>query len=441
MNGSHYLLNLGIKPGCDARIARLFHQVNALNIVIVIIAWTAAAFLNITGISTLSSFVLTAVGLYHILLMVLTAKEKLDFVRKAFIYSVEIHLFIQTFIFMGKMDNGFIYSTIILCYCLFPVIAGLLELPIIPHVFIALAQIAVFFIVSFFYQDFLHHLIVSQKIAGYSVKPEIVPILEAIYLPIIIGAVAHIMQKENKLERRKTEELLGRLKRSNTELEQFAYVASHDLQEPLRMVASYVKLLEKRNKDKLDADSIDFINFAVDGAIRMQRLINDLLTYSRVSTKGKPFEVVKCNTVFEATIKNLEVAIREKKAVITHDFLPELKGDEGQLVQLFQNLIGNALKFCKDRTPGIRITAKQEARAWVFGVHDNGIGIAPENHERVFQIFQRLHSREEYEGTGIGLAVCKKIVERHGGRIWVESEVKKGTTIWFTLHSNNEAIE
>jgi len=249
------------------------------------------------------------------------------------------------------------------------------------------------------------------------------------------------MQKENKLERRKTEELLGRLKRSNTELEQFAYVASHDLQEPLRMVASYVKLLEKRNKDKLDADSIDFINFAVDGAIRMQRLINDLLTYSRVSTKGKPFEVVKCNTVFEATIKNLEVAIREKKAVITHDFLPELKGDEGQLVQLFQNLIGNALKFCKDRTPGIRITAKQEARAWVFGVHDNGIGIAPENHERVFQIFQRLHSREEYEGTGIGLAVCKKIVERHGGRIWVESEVKKGTTIWFTLHSNNEAIE
>ncbi|MFH0921545.1 MAG: ATP-binding protein [Fibrobacterota bacterium] len=232
---------------------------------------------------------------------------------------------------------------------------------------------------------------------------------------------------------KKVEERTRELTRSNNELEQFAYVASHDLQEPLRMVSSYMQLLEKRNKDKLDSDSKEFIGFAVDGAKRMKRLINDLLTYSRVNTNGKSFEPVECDHVFETAIKNLEIAVQEKKAHVTHDPLPNVMADEGQLIQLFQNLIGNALKFCKERTPEIHVSAKQKAKIWVMGIHDNGIGIASEHFERIFQIFKRLHTREEYEGTGIGLSVCKKIVERHGGEIWVESEIGKGTTFWFTI--------
>jgi len=223
------------------------------------------------------------------------------------------------------------------------------------------------------------------------------------------------------------------LKRSNSELEQFAYVASHDLQEPLRMVSSYLQLLEKRYKEKLDSDAHEFIGFAVDGALRMKQLINDLLAYSRISTKGEPFKPVECGVVLEKAIKNLEIAIQEKKASVTHDQLPKVMADEGQLIQLFQNLIANALKFCKDRTPEIHISAKQGPEGRVVGVRDNGIGIESEHFDKIFHIFQRLHTREEYAGTGIGLAVCKKIVERHGGKIWVESEAGKGTTFWFTI--------
>lgn len=233
---------------------------------------------------------------------------------------------------------------------------------------------------------------------------------------------------------RKAREL--ELKRSNTELEQFAYIASHDLQEPLRMVSSYLQLLEKRNKGKLDSDSREFIGFAVDGAKRMKRLIEDLLTYSRVSTKGKPFMPVECEKAFESAVKNLEITIQEKNAKIIHDPLPDVMADEGQLVQVFQNLLGNAMKFCKDKKPEIHVSAKKVAnnqQEWLFSVQDNGIGIAPEYFKKIFQIFQRLHTREEYEGTGIGLAVCQKTIERHGGRIWVESEIEKGTTFLFTI--------
>jgi signal transduction histidine kinase len=228
-------------------------------------------------------------------------------------------------------------------------------------------------------------------------------------------------------------EALKELKRSNTELEQFAYIASHDLQEPLRMISSYVQLLAKRNKEKLDPDSLEFINFAVDGAVRMKRLIDDLLAYSRVGTKSKPFAPTDCRSVFEKVIKNLQVVIGEKKASITCDPLPMVMANEDQLVQLMQNLIANALKFCKEKTPEVRVLCRPEGDRWCLGVRDNGIGIAPENFDKIFQIFQRLHTRNEYEGTGIGLAVCKKIVEAHGGRIWLESEMGKGTTFWFDL--------
>jgi PAS domain S-box-containing protein len=232
------------------------------------------------------------------------------------------------------------------------------------------------------------------------------------------------------------------LQRSNTELEQFAYVASHDLQEPLRMVASYTQLLGRRYKGKLDGEADEFISYAVEGATRMQVLINDLLAYSRVGTRGKPFSIADCNEVLGRALANLKLAGEEAGAQITSEALPQVEGDPTQLMQLFQNLIGNAIKFrSPERRPEIYIavTARRAEHAersrfeWLFAVRDNGIGIEEKYFDRIFVIFQRLHTREQYPGTGIGLAVCKKIVERHGGRIWVESAVGKGSTFYFTL--------
>ena len=231
-------------------------------------------------------------------------------------------------------------------------------------------------------------------------------------------------------ERRRAQQELAR---SNAELEQFAYVASHDLQEPLRMVASFTQLLARRYQGKLDADADEFIGFAVDGSTRMQRLLNDLLAYSRVGTRSKPFDAIDCNSVLNDALTNLKPAIEDNGALITHEPLPIVRGDEVQLIQLFQNLIGNAVKFHGQEPPQVHISAKLQDRDWVFAVRDNGIGIAPEQQERIFLIFQRLHHRSEYPGTGIGLALCKRIVERHGGRIWVESEVGKGSTFFFTI--------
>jgi PAS domain S-box-containing protein len=223
------------------------------------------------------------------------------------------------------------------------------------------------------------------------------------------------------------------LARSNKDLEQFAYVASHDLQEPLRMVTSYVQLLARRYKNKLDSDADEFINFAMDGAVRMQKLINDLLTYSRVSTRGKELEPTDCETVLNQSLNNLKVAIDENGALVTHDSLPTVMADNPQLVELFQNLIGNAIKFRGTEPPRVHVSASRNGNGWTFSVRDNGIGIAPEYAKRIFIIFQRLHSREKYAGTGIGLAICQRIAERHGGHIWVESEVGKGATFYFTL--------
>ena len=243
--------------------------------------------------------------------------------------------------------------------------------------------------------------------------------------------------QEREAERALAEGELARraeaLVRSNTELEQFAYVASHDLQEPLRMVASYTQLLAKRYEGKLDSEADEFIRFAVDGASRMQALINDLLSLSRVGTRGAAFEETDVEQAFEACVRNLGVAIEESGAEVTHDPLPEVVGDEGQLVQLLQNLIANAIRFHGDEPPRIHVSARREGAQYVFSVQDNGIGIEPQYAERVFVLFQRLHGREAYPGTGIGLAICKKIVERHGGRIWFESERGKGATFWFTL--------
>ena len=229
------------------------------------------------------------------------------------------------------------------------------------------------------------------------------------------------------------EETQAALQRSNTELEQLAYVASHDMQEPLRMVASYLQLVAQRYQGRLDADADEFIGYAVDGAKRMQALINDLLAYSRLGTKARPFEPTDCNVVVSTALSHLRIAIADSGAVVTHDPLPVIMGDPSQLLQLFQNLLANAVKFRGDAVPRVHVSAEPAGAGWRFTVSDNGIGIAPEYFERIFVLFQRLHGRGAYPGTGIGLAICKKVVERHGGHIEVQSEPGQGSTFVFTL--------
>jgi PAS domain S-box-containing protein len=224
------------------------------------------------------------------------------------------------------------------------------------------------------------------------------------------------------------EELL----RSNKELEQFAFVASHDLQEPLRTISTFTNLLAQRYKGKLDEDARQFLHYTVDGASRMQVLINDLLSYSRISTRGQEFSEVDLNKVLTVTLDNLKTRIEEKNALISSDKLPVIYGDEGQLGQLIQNLVGNALKFCTTM-PRIHVSAREETDHYLFSVKDNGIGIEAEYSDKIFLIFQRLVNKEEFEGSGIGLAICKRVVERHGGKIFFESKPGEGTTFYFTI--------
>ena len=245
-------------------------------------------------------------------------------------------------------------------------------------------------------------------------------------------AQAELKSLNEQLEQRVLDRTLE-LRRSNEDLEQFAYVASHDLKEPLRMVKSYLDLLRVRHGAQLDTGAREFIGFSLDGARRMEEFIDDLLAYSRVGRSGKEFELTDCNAAFERAVSNLQKAIGDAKAEVVRDSLPMVRGDITLLTQLFQNLISNALKFRGEARPRIEVTVAREGVEWHFAVHDNGIGIAPQDFERIFVVFQRLHSREKYPGTGVGLSVCKKIVERHGGRIWVESKLGKGTAFHFSL--------
>jgi len=238
---------------------------------------------------------------------------------------------------------------------------------------------------------------------------------------------------EYKKMEKKLKQTMEDLARSNKELQQFAFVASHDLQEPLRMVSSYTQLLAKRYKGRFDSDADDFIAYAVDGSNRMRELINKLLAYSRVDTHGNPFVLINCEAILDSVLVNLKVAIERSGAVITRDFLPTVMGDEVQIGRLFQNLIDNAIKFRGKKPPHIHISAKQRKNEWLFSISDNGIGIDPKYNKRVFIIFQRLYSRVEYPGSGVGLAICKKIVEHHGGYIWLKSQPGKGTTFYFTI--------
>jgi signal transduction histidine kinase len=227
---------------------------------------------------------------------------------------------------------------------------------------------------------------------------------------------------------------LENLERSNKELEQFAYVASHDLQEPLRLISSYTQLLERKYKDQLDADAHEYIQFAVEGANRMQKLINDLLDYSRITVRGKEFQKVDTHLVLGMVISNLQHRIIDNSALITNDDLPIIQADESQILCLFQNLIENALKYKKKtEIPIIHISCKKKNNLYEFSVKDNGIGIDMQFQDRIFIIFQRLHSIKDYPGTGIGLSICKRIVERHGGTIWLKSKINEGATFYFTL--------
>jgi signal transduction histidine kinase len=243
------------------------------------------------------------------------------------------------------------------------------------------------------------------------------------------------LEKKVRDRTKELEQLNKELEQSNKDLQQFAYVTSHDLREPLRMITSFLQLLERRYEYKLDQDANEFIGFAVNGAKRLDYMINDLLEYSRVANKKREFNEIDINKVLEQTILNLKSSIDDSRAEITYDPLPTLHGDEQLMILLFQNLISNSIKYRKEEIPKINISAIKESNQYLFTVKDNGIGMSPDHLKKIFTIFQRLHTKEEYEGTGIGLAIAQKIVHQHSGEIWVESEQGKGSTFYFTIHS------
>ena len=244
----------------------------------------------------------------------------------------------------------------------------------------------------------------------------------------LLAAAIERQEYQNELEA-----MVSQLEESNNRLEQFAYAASHDLQEPLRMVSSYLQLIDGRYEDVLDDDGQEYLEYAVDGAERMREMIDALLAYSRIDIQGEEFAPTDCDVVSDEVQDALQVAIEESNAEITADSLPTVYADESQLTQVFQNLLSNAIKYSGDEPPQIHITAEQKQQEWVFAVRDSGIGIDPDEADTIFDVFQRLHSRDEHSGTGIGLALCERIIERHDGQIWVESEPGEGSTFSFTL--------
>jgi PAS domain S-box-containing protein len=248
---------------------------------------------------------------------------------------------------------------------------------------------------------------------------------------LVKAAIRDVSERKRAQERLR--HFAEELQQSNLELQQFAYVASHDLQEPLRAVATFCEMLQRRYQGKLDADGNQWLGFVITGARRMQALVQDLLAYSRLENRGQPLVAIACDDVAEKAVSALQSAIADAGASVTWDALPTIQGDASQLVQLFQNLIGNAIKFRGPEPPRVHISATPQGDNWLFSVRDNGIGIDPKFHERIFEIFKRLHTADRYPGTGIGLAICRKVVARHGGRIWIQSELGSGSTFCFTM--------
>ncbi len=258
--------------------------------------------------------------------------------------------------------------------------------------------------------------------------------LRAILL-IVVGIAVSLLSGHISKREIEFNEIMEDLRRSNEDLQQFAYVASHDLQEPLRAIVSFSQLLEDKYQDKIDKDGKEFIHFLTDGAKKMNTLIKDLLLYSRITTHAKPSKLTNLEDIIKDALFNLQESIKESGAIITYDEMPVLKVDRTQFIQLFQNLLSNAIKFRREEPPKIHIGAKRINYEWLFTVKDNGIGIESKYFGKLFNIFYRLHTKEEYPGTGIGLPICKKIVQRYGGKIWVESEFGKGSTFYFTIFS------
>lgn len=250
---------------------------------------------------------------------------------------------------------------------------------------------------------------------------------------IIVGIVVSFLSEHITKREIEFNEIMEDLRRSNEDLQQFAYVASHDLQEPLRAIVSFSQLLEDKYKNKIEKDGKEFIHFITDGAKKMNTLIKDLLSYSRITTHAKPSKLTNLESILKDALFNLQESIKESGAVITYDKMPILKVDKTQFTQLFQNLLSNAIKFRRKETPKIHIGVNKINDEWIFSVKDNGIGIESKFFDKLFNIFYRLHTKEEYPGTGIGLPICKKIVQRYGGKIWVESEIGKGSTFFFTI--------
>jgi signal transduction histidine kinase len=278
----------------------------------------------------------------------------------------------------------------------------------------------------------------GQRAGLYSPEPGLALFAVAnvlVFLSVVWWGVnsLHRMDTKRRQAEHELQETAAKLARSNADLEQFAYVASHDLKEPLRAISGSIQILQERYQDHLDTGADEVIKHTVDGATRMQTLIDDLLTYSRLTTREAPLEATDCTQILQEVLANLKSSINESKAIVTYDPLPIVKADSTQLLQVFQNLIANAIKYRSHRAPKIHVGVEDKDTEWLFSISDNGIGIAPQYADRIFRIFQRLHTRKEYSGTGIGLAVCKKVVERHGGRIWLESEPEEGSTFFFTL--------
>jgi len=335
-----------------------------------------------------------------------------------------------------------------------PIIFVTAELGEIDHVGRGYALNAVDYILKPFDRDILRTKVavlaeLHRKTAKVRQQAELLGRSEARLVKLVAERTSELERTNRQLELQvaertrameKLERTMVELERSNKELEQFAYVASHDLQEPLRSISGFLQLLEKRYAGQLGEDADLFIARSLAATHRMKTLIEGLLAYSRVGMRGGSFEPVDCAKVLEQALVNLQVGIEESDAAITHDPMPAVVGDSSQLGQLFQNLFNNAIKFKSDRRPEIHVGATRDANPghWLFSVRDNGIGIPAEHFERIFVIFQRLHSRSEYPGTGIGLSLCKKIVERHNGRIWVESQPGAGSTFFFTLPAGGD---
>jgi len=291
---------------------------------------------------------------------------------------------------------------------------------VIVPVFLATVLIVVHLIIR---QDFLHPETFNGLISGVSI--------------IFVGVVVAYLSEQISKKEFDLKKIIKDLQRSNEDLQQFAYVSSHDLQEPLRAIISFSQLLEDEYKDNLDKDGKEFLYFITDGAKKMNTLIKDLLAYSRITTHAKPPKWINLEKILENAIFNLSESIKESGAIITYDKLPTLKVDKTQFLQLFQNFISNAIKFRREETPKIHIGVKKIDIGWLFSIKDNGIGIESQYFDRIYDIFYRLHTKEEYQGTGIGLPICKKIIHRYGGHIWVESKKGEGSTFYFTILLQN----